>query len=837
MAENKKEEVPGTSKQSIKMDILMFKDDILKDMREIQRKLDAKYFKSEENLNMKITKFETKISIFEQKIFELSNKISTDNKIRENVESLNKFKEETSDTLFKRRVKINDLEKMMKDEISRFNDILNDSVVYPSIIGGTAKFKTFHDFMDYVLEEIAQFKIYKDKTGLDITPFKKKIEHSIEAMKVLISNSINISNEFARTAVDKSEEGIKSLLKIYDDRLQDARVENSHYKVGLEKKNEELKNEINHLNKIQEELNKKFENHLGVSADLEGSVKYYNNEIISLNNKINKLNSLIKDLLNNYDKNDKTTKSNEKKGKIFSGVKQYINGLLDANELSTMKNFKKYDNSFGQNIKRTTTEISKSVNIIKKFDHSNTNNKIDNDDESKIFIKKKTTNYFNDDFKYKPKKTTPIVKDLFQSLYNKENISNEFKQKAFSRRGSYNLTTISSFQKLKFNDGSENIPKKSRNTEILDIDKANTSGKKKLNTQKSLNFLNSSNSSNESKKDSVLNLSEEIKNDNTSKQSNKKNQDIIKEEDENNASENSLIKIKEENRIKPSKKNIQENSNKNNQQKENEKINKEKNISQNIEKDNNNKINSPEKVEINTNNSNTQKNLGFKIGLNSLRKSKEINNIPLLDILNYVPIESQKVRAQSSKKRNISSINPIYKNLSRDNYIPNKNDPRLLFNSYNNTYIKTNSNKKLNKEYQNFPYLNEIIGQKVESLPNSLANKSKLIKFGNSSINNNISQTFNTNNYTNSHRTKKLKLGSPENIFSNAIAVKRKKKIIKNKSVGMGYERSNEAKQIENLFNKLQSYIPNYESNIIQNDIGKSFKKLKPYKTTNKKYI
>ena len=349
--------------------------------------------------------------------------------------------------------------------------------------------------------------------------------------------------------------------------------------------------------------------------------------------------------------------------------------------------------------------------------------------------------------------------------------------------------------------------------------------------------MNSSNSSNESKKDSVLNLSEEIKNDNTSKQSNKKNQDIIKEEDENNASENSLIKIKEENRIKPSKKNIQENSNKNNQQKENEKINKEKNISQNIEKDNNNKINSPEKVEINTNNSNTQKNLGFKIGLNSLRKSKEINNIPLLDILNYVPIESQKVRAQSSKKRNISSINPIYKNLSRDNYIPNKNDPRLLFNSYNNTYIKTNSNKKLNKEYQNFPYLNEIIGQKVESLPNSLANKSKLIKFGNSSINNNISQTFNTNNYTNSHRTKKLKLGSPENIFSNAIAVKRKKKIIKNKSVGMGYERSNEAKQIENLFNKLQSYIPNYESNIIQNDIGKSFKKLKPYKTTNKKYI
>ena len=98
------EGIPGLSHQSIKMDILMFKDDILKDMRGIQRTLDSKYIKTEDNLNMKINKFESKIKIFEEKIFELSNKINTDKKIRENVELLNKFKEETSDTIFKRRV-------------------------------------------------------------------------------------------------------------------------------------------------------------------------------------------------------------------------------------------------------------------------------------------------------------------------------------------------------------------------------------------------------------------------------------------------------------------------------------------------------------------------------------------------------------------------------------------------------------------------------------------------------------------------------------------------------------------------------------------------------------
>ena len=42
------EGIPGLSHQSIKMDILMFKDDILKNIRGIQRTLDSKYIKTED---------------------------------------------------------------------------------------------------------------------------------------------------------------------------------------------------------------------------------------------------------------------------------------------------------------------------------------------------------------------------------------------------------------------------------------------------------------------------------------------------------------------------------------------------------------------------------------------------------------------------------------------------------------------------------------------------------------------------------------------------------------------------------------------------------------------
>ena len=189
MLENKNEVIiPGTSSKSIKMDLIRFKDDILKDMRIIQISLNDKYSKVEDYLKGRINKFELKIGVFENKIAEYSNLINIDNSLKENIESLIQFKEEIRDTLFKRRAKYIDFEKKMNDEIDRINKILMDTVIYPGIIGNSAKFKTYHDFIDYVLTEISQLILFKEKSGLDIVPFKRKIEQSIDAFKIQMNN-------------------------------------------------------------------------------------------------------------------------------------------------------------------------------------------------------------------------------------------------------------------------------------------------------------------------------------------------------------------------------------------------------------------------------------------------------------------------------------------------------------------------------------------------------------------------------------------------------------------------------------------------------------------------
>ena len=810
MNEKKKDDIFG-SPQSIKMDILYFKDDILKDMRSIQKSLDSKYMKAEDNLNLKINSFESKINLFEKKIFELSNKINTDNKIRENVEALNQYKEEISDTLLKRRVKYNEFEKRMNEEINRFNDILIGSVIYPGIIGGTAKFKTFHEFMDYILEELGQCKIFRDKSGLDIGPFKKKIDQSIEAIRLQMTNMNNGTKEYASTSIEQCEERIKSLLRIYDDRLQDTRVENSHYSIGIEKKAEELKKEISNLKNFQENIMKEYE-----KQKKDNKLKNYDNDINGINNRLKKMDLLLKNLLSLFG----MKMPKEKKYKIYSGVKQYIQGYLNADELFNVKKFhfeksktKRYDDySFGQNIKRTETEISKKESFFLKNDSnikSNSTNTNKKGPIKRLFTQSsiilKTQN--NDDINQEISRTETFVKA--NKLEKEKNSIKLNEEKKLNKRKSCNYNNLTSIKK--FDNEFENEDKISKNKNI------NTDHQKSNNK---LNFYSSSDSeSNNNEKESILNLSKE-----SLLTKKKKNQFIITEEDENNISEKSKEEIDNK---KKDKIIVQNNNNKkiinNNYSKsnsinicikpmvKNEKIiNMKRELSRNIIGKNNENIEknvkNEEKAKNKENNNDNQHN--YKIGLNILNISKNNNRKYILGINNSENEENINIRCKSSKKRNNNILNDNYKSVRKEKidiydsfYLPYNHGSY-----FNNTY---NNNIGINNLYQNYPRINNE-NLKLQSIPN----------FNNNKANKNKSAY---------NRQKKLRLGNPESSF-HSVYKENKRKI--NKSFRTGNERALEAREIENMFNNLQSYISSYEQPNLNKDI--IFKNLKSHKNQNK---
>ena len=561
--------VPGTSPSSIKMDLLMFKDDILKDFRTIQISLDEKYAKADEYLSERINKFDLKIKSFEKKIFELSNLIVTDNSIREKVEKLCQSEDEIRDTIFKRRAIFNEFEKKTKDDISRINNILTDSVLYPGVIGNSCKFSSFHDFMDYVIQDLAQLNLFKDKSGLDLGPFKRKIDTALENLKLQINHFC--SKDFVSTTISQSEERIQSLLKVYDDRLQDTRVENSHYSLGLIKKTEEIDKQMEKLRKFQSQLIDSKHN--------EEIFNTYNNEIFSIKNRINKINEILKELLS-FHPSSKITFGNgneivKKQSKIVSGVKQYIKGNLNANELSTMKKFtyeksgsKGYDNNDSpypntsafpspDSMKFNNNNHNNNNNIDYKKRNSlnvnNTNllflnsyaNKKDNNvvhDKRKSFVSQKSLNMSNklDSINKKFSEETNEINKAEKKEKSENN--NEFKKKPFLKRKTCTLINTSNLQsntfsnekikdiRLSFQVNENHIIDENRKESIEESDNNSTLSKKNSNQ---VNEFNNSSEKAETNPNKNNTISESSKN-----QSKSNNQSIIKEEDEN-ISENS----------------------------------------------------------------------------------------------------------------------------------------------------------------------------------------------------------------------------------------------------------------------------------------------------------
>ena len=730
--------VPGTSSNSIKMDLLMFKDDILKDFRTIQISLDEKYAKADEYLSEKINKFDLKIKSFEKKIFELSNLIVTDKTIREKVEKLCQSEDEIRDTIFKRRAIFNEFEKKTKDDISRINNILTESVIYPGIIGNSCKFSSFHDFMDYIIQDLAQLNLFKDKSGLDLGPFKRKIDTTLETLKLQINNFC--SKNFVKTTISQSEERIQSLLKVYDDRLQDTRVENSHYSLGLIKKTEEIAKQMEKL--------RKYQNQLLDAKHNEEIFNTYNNEIYSIKNRINTINEILKELLS-FHPSSKISFGNgneviKKSTKIVSGVKQYIKGNLNANELSTMKKFtyeksnSKSDNNINSpspntspfhspdSMKFNNNNLNNHHNVDKKRNSLNVNNtnllflnsytnKKDNNvvhDKRKSFVSQKSLNMSNK-LDLINKKFSEETNEINKTEKNEKNEKKENKKKPFIKRNTCTSINTNNLQNNKFyneniNDirlsfqvNENHIIIENKKESIEEDDNNLTLSKKDSNQVNEFNdsFVKDDINQNTNKNN---NMSESSQN-----QSKSNNQSIIKEEDENisdNSTKNLNMcnserkrtekklenktdgnKIEKENNIKEKTEEKKEDENKKETEteKENHDILKDNEYENKFEKTNGNKT--EDQIENDDDNEN-------KISNNNVvdEKKKDINDV--LNNISKSPLKVEKALKSNSIKYNIKpeSFKEEPNTMSSDHNITSINNKDKI-----DPYNSENSNLKL----------------------------------------------------------------------------------------------------------------------------------------------
>ena len=205
MTSNKNDdEILGISQKNIRQDILLFKEDVLKDIKTVQKDFSNKFNQMEDLIKEQMSIYESKVNSFEHRINNLSNLISTDRSLTQKIEELGLFKEETKEKLLMGSIKLTNLESDFKINIKNIEKILSSSVIYPGLIGYNAKFNSFHDFMDFMISNIYDFKEFKEKNEHDLVPYKKKVDETLEYMKLQADHIINSANEFTIKKINDS---------------------------------------------------------------------------------------------------------------------------------------------------------------------------------------------------------------------------------------------------------------------------------------------------------------------------------------------------------------------------------------------------------------------------------------------------------------------------------------------------------------------------------------------------------------------------------------------------------------------------------------------------------
>ena len=732
------------SQQISKMEMMHFKDDVLKDIKILKREIIDKYEMDSTLVSEKILNLENKINSINKKIAELSLLLNKDNanNIMNQMTTFAEFKNKTKESMLTMEIKINNVDKELKNNIYRIDNILSDSVIYPAIIGRACKYKTFHQLLDYILSQISQNKTYREKNTLDLNSYKKKLESLVQSFQVQKDSILNITNKSIDKKAEEIEEKFQSLMKLYDERLQETRAQNADYMKNMENTLNIVRGRMGEFQEYKDNIFEKINEEKKVVKDENEKTQHifigYKREFNLLKEKFTQLSEFIKDVRFrvNIGEEVKRREFFHISNKIdFSKPQKYSkNSNININSDSIINEFPEFH-------KRRSSVNIKEIKDKPFLVHS-PESKSKGRNHKLNYTTKRVGNY--SEFAEKGKKAN------FGSIYNNNKIE-KVEKEGITSPTSAHLEDKKLINFLGENALHNRLDNKNKNLDLINLSKISSKkdenntieakttksnkdkGRKSVHIgnyfMKELKILNESKSSSEKSSSSELNYhinNNDINNINKEKEKEKNNnKNNLSEKKKNNEKIDETKKKEERKNGTKNINNITNNLNKNN---DNSVSTKKSNNFSNI---NNNKLDenskSENKIQITKNKENQPYSLKSPIkSKKSAKKNAIIKSVHSFEENFNIDIKNNSIHFQENQKGENTSKQNIFE--TKDN----KNDTPKSKNKKNNknNFISHKSPKKINNRTKS------ALNRKEPNISKSLNNKKEPILRSSISANN-----------------------------------------------------------------------------------------------------
>ena len=450
-------------------EIYFFKDDILKEMNEINGKLIIKFADTFKEINQNFSKNEKKFEDMNNKIDEVKKKYEIYDKYEERINELYKYKLNNEKEMNSHKFILNAIKNEIKEGFQEYDYILKKFRSTQEIVGEKKKFQTYPELIRFLFQNMNESNNFQKKNNLDFRGYKEKLDATISTFRQQINVITDAMRTFTINSIKDSEERIKGVLKNYDERIVGIRCESNVNAEHIKKECEKLFNENikaikdEFYNKIKIDfinINELFQNS---KNQLEEEISEYKNDFISLKNDfqiiksnedkfIEKINEQVHPIQNENNKKNNTNDNNNNKNNNINNNKN--NNNITNNNINNNKNNIKINNNY-TNIK----------NYISNNKNNNSNNNNINSETKENFIKEEKSeterNYLNSN------KPLNNISHFIESFHNlSKTIKNKTKKNSFFNFSNNNLKSIN------INKNKE-IKEEENGKEQIDIIKSN----------------------------------------------------------------------------------------------------------------------------------------------------------------------------------------------------------------------------------------------------------------------------------------------------------------------------------------------------------------------------
>ena len=513
--------------EPIKNDLIYFRNEILKDMKEMETKLNDKIVNLYSLINKINSKSDEKLSAINIKIKTLQDNDPSiiETKINSVIERNNNNLEQKISDL---STKIFILQKDLTNACYKYDKIVIDNLKVTGLIGDGCPYMNLKYFIEFLNKKITELITTKEKLVIEIKTFKNKINDMNNQIKTEIENQKIFINEITSNRINESNKKCLERSNKLEERIDNLRLENYNFSNDLIKKTEELKIQWDKLENIKEEIYDKLnEEKISFKKYTDNLSKSFNSqkkEFTNIKNKFNDKSNIFKQLpyrrnsinitnigtrLGDKDISKISNKKSLSKKYFFNKdelslinkdeihilkedkINENINEIDKEENVNNIKEILSENSEKKQNIIENEKENEKENELNVEINNINKNNRKNNkmndnnlnDNENKNIYTRITIKSLNKKSKDEEKINDEIymIKEKNDIIKENNNQKEEIKQfqKTLNKNIFLNLKGNKSLQKFIFNNSLEKKHSK-KNANISQINFWNNNIKKKI---------------------------------------------------------------------------------------------------------------------------------------------------------------------------------------------------------------------------------------------------------------------------------------------------------------------------------------------------------------------